>query len=202
MMMKKSFVVPALGILSCVSITSQAWWGPSCAGAPYAVPYWGGYAPPIYAPPYPVYAPPPGNYYARPWGQPAYTTPWGPGPGSRPESDDFYSDDFTGPDEKDSFANMDEERKQAMEASAARRAAFHARNAARQAEMKAKRDAWRQQMEQMGPVDRYSGQIAPHDAVQPQDSDVTERQPAPISSQTQAPAPEPSKAPTAATTKP
>lgn len=177
--MKKYFVVPALSILSCIPLTSQAWCGPYVA--PYPAPMWGGgYAPAFVPPPYPVYAPPYAPpFMGRHWGGPGYAAPgyaapapWGQGP------DDFYADDSEGPSGENSLTDTESQRKQAMDAAKSRRAAFRARTEARQAEIKARRDAWRQQMEKMGVADGYQ-----EGAVMSQDSIVTERQPEPVSAQ-------------------
>lgn len=174
--MKKILVVPTLTILTCVPLTAQSWWGPCGGGGaphPYAAaPYWGGYAPPMYAPPYPAYAPPPG--YAKPW---------------RRGPDDRY-DDFGGPDDKNMFDSTDADRKEEIES---RRAAFRARAEARKAEMNAKRDAWRQQIDQMGPMDRYSGK---------RPSETTAVEPELQTPPVEVTPAEPPKNPAAATTKP
>jgi len=156
--MKKFLTIPMFAAITCIPFTAQSWWGPYggpyWGGAyPYAAPYWGGYAPPMYAPPpYPAYGyAPHGNHWK--WRHQDYRIPsW--------EPDDMYNDDFAAPYGKEAFESSDADRKQTFEAAESRRAAFRARAEARKNEMKAKRDAWHKRMEQMGAMDRYSGQAA------------------------------------------
>jgi hypothetical protein len=188
--MKKIVSIGAAAVLAGVSLAAGAWWGP------YNAPYWGGYAP-LYGPP--VVAPygygltqdqlkemasqqqkaveqlPKVGY--APFGYGPFA-PWGGAPYFG-RGGDFLNTPFMTPDVREMFRRSEVERAQALQESAARRAAFRARVEAQRAAMEARRAAW------LANIGRY----APEAAVPAEVASEAE----PVADEPAAPAAEPAK---------